>query len=441
VLATARGEDCREEEDPSFDLWSLETGALLKSPPTTRGCPRFEWTKEGLQVAANPDTGVSHIILFDEKLAPKLELDHYLATFLRFDPAGKHAATASGMGLIALFDLDHPDRRVDRPEKDAHVGGDTNVDVEFTRDGRSLLVLDDSAGLDLLSIDTLKSRLPRRASKSVLSATPSPDGSLVAGFANGSGNLELYRTKDLSLVRSMGQGLGVGAGPGIHWIDGAHLLVTTVDAGVELFGVDGVGSKIVEGTPASPRCYTSLSGVGDRFAIVGPDCAITFRRGPTAESRWSVPAGAVTDPSASEPGSSSWPNPWVAWSPRGDLVAVVTPSGRAAIHDADTGKEIASTDLGAVGEILAADFTPDGRALAVASGSLTLLRVADGARIDLTEFQPDTGRVLVALGDGGRFAGPRDLVACAELAANHPVRGGGVETRDLVGAFFEPRAR
>lgn len=412
-LATAMGAGCREASDATVDVWDLARGALDRRLDAGLACARLAWTKEGLASDANPDTGMSHLTLWsDPTYRSRVDVDYYLASPLAFDARGERAVTATAQGQIALFDL-KSGARTDRPERDAHLGGDYAVGVTFSADGKDLLVEDQGDGLAILSARTLAkkpgvARHPRMLGGSMTS----PNGSLVA-VVEEPGQLEVYRTRDLSRVKTLEKSTSAVGIAG--WLDDEHFFATDIGGGVALWSVDGRRDAIIA-TPAG-RCGAVYPGPAHGiFAVSQPDCSIVVSVGPEKKELWRVDAP-PEPPASPDDAKGAQARTTLSFSPRGDRVVLFFGDGTISIRDALSGRELTRTKGGAPDEVETVVWTPDERAVVFAASSLTMLRLDDGRRIDVTAFDREAGeRVLVALDQEGAFSGPRELVPCAALA-------------------------
>jgi len=77
---------------------------------------------------------------------------------------------------------------------------------------------------------------------------------------------------------------------------------------------------------------------------------------------------------------------WVAWSPKGDVVAMESTSGAIRLCDAKTGKRVAQVKMSGEGSLM--DFSPDGRFLAAGdwNGNLYTWNAANGKLLSKREL-------------------------------------------------------
>jgi WD40 repeat protein/serine/threonine protein kinase len=341
--------------DASVQLWKLD--AKLPAKPlgsfierTTQARVDFNHDGSRFVVACLPGS----VSIWDsasmEPIGPTLELDGSILS-VGFHPRTDALVIGEGNGLASIWDLQ------DDFCQRSTIPTDTRVwDLQFTPDGRQLLVGKNGAKADVHSLETgqVMRSFPSEGNRAVASIARSTDGKIiVTGGFNGIGHVWNSRGERI--------GAELRNGPGDH-----AMFVVQI----------------------SPDARTVLTGCGNRVALwdIGPQ---TRLRADWTLANMYAAVG--------------------AFSPDGALVITDNDSSSFALRSVATGQRVGALMPHAGYGVMAATFHPHGDQVLVAQNDLQLWSVPEGKFLgsfgrDLDarhiEFPADGDFVAVSCNDG-----------------------------------------
>jgi WD40 repeat protein len=436
MLATSALVQHAGPSNQQVDLWDLAKGTWVRSLDAGMSGASGRWAPGGwFLTTADPSTGMGHVVLWSATMwTPRYETDFYCITNVDFDPAGHQMFIAGCNGMIVRLDT-RTGKATSRPEAEAHLNGDVDVIVKVLGASGPLLVIDQSWDTQLLDPITLRRRvsgptepvLPENGVQSLSGWSVSPDGSLLA-TAKETGTLEVLRTRTLARAKVL-----IKAGPApmsraVDWLGSDRLLVSSRDGTVKVMSLAGEVQSLLPVSDLRSCLPRGLGSPGGKLvAVIDGACKLALWDVAAGSFRWTRPLPtAVVAPDDS-------PEPQVAWSPAGDLLAVIPAGGPLQIFTSG-GEMIRETRLGgAVADKAEMAWSPDGSFVAIGSGAIHVLRIGDGEELALSLFEGEPGPDAVVTARTS-FAGKSSLARCAD-----PALAFALERPGLLADFFAPR--
>lgn len=321
TTACAGSADCNDASGAGtkVDVWSAAQGEIQRTVDAGMSNVKTMLWGAGDRFAtvADPTTAMCAVRLFSSATwEKKFEVEHYCVSDIAFHPKGSSLVIAGCDGHMTAVNT-ATGKKVNRPEKEAHPGGDYYVGVEFSEDGKALFVDDESEGYQELDPVTLKRRATLRPPGAVCSAT-SPKGDLYAA-AREDDSLIVSEVKSPAKPRTLAKEGGREC-TSLAWLDASHIVVAFLGGSIAIWDVTGNGSRRDLTSPAAPG-----SNVATITSLwVGP-AGRTFVSGDNAGAlaQWDVATGARRElfrPPPNPPNDAP-PPPALSPSPTGDKVA------------------------------------------------------------------------------------------------------------------------
>ena len=295
-----------------MDVWSPAGGGIQKSLPTgLTNITRIQWSAAGfLATGADPTTGAGAVRLYSVPAWKKVyATNYYCLAGLAFNPAGSTLAVAGCDGHVTAVST-ATGKAVDRPEKDAHPGGDYGLSISFSADGKSLFVDDDGKGFEELDPMTLRSRSLQPRPPEGQCWDISRDGALRA-MTQEDGTLAVLETRGAAKPRALTTYTDVKC-KSIAWLDATELVILLSNGALDLWDIKGNGSRR-ELAPAAADDLVKVSWItaaptGGTFVSVDASGAIAV---------WDVAAGARRELHRPPPakGAKGPELPSIEWAP------------------------------------------------------------------------------------------------------------------------------
>ncbi len=397
-------------DDHFVDVWELEEGGLTRSLDAGLSSVSLSFApNHRVATIADPTTGAGEVRVFDTttwKLLAKTEA--YCIQSVLFDDAGERLAVAGADGRIVAFDTESW-RPTERPIQDAHIGGDVGVRLSFDPTGKSLLVLDDAAGPQLLDAKTLTKKPARRSTWAAPSLAMSPSREWAAAV-HGDGELDVLDTRSLIATRRAKRDSLAGAS--VEPIDTERFVVLETSGDLSLWSAKGNKPPQSLGAPSKADHFPTAIAVDPTrpaVALVSASGEIHLwdLRGAPSE-RQLAPAGSEVAATA----------PVARFNTKGDHLAVLDAAGALTIWDVSKSHRIA--ELAPSGPVdpneasATMNWSSDGAFLVETThDEARVVRTTDGASVTLQVFERDRRRIGVVHTGDGTYAGPPALAACA----------------------------
>lgn len=431
LITSCDSDDCDGEvADTAIDVWDLAAGRVARTLQAPSGDIRPWWAGDGLVVAqSRGGTGVKDITLWETRGFTLVHAEPHYCAYPAFDHASRRMLITGCDGAMMSFDV-KSHRRINRPQGEAHLGGDYSVEGWFSRDGRRVYVQDESVGLQALNAGTL-----RRTATLAITGTDTRVGDAPIAHAAWDPETDRFALLDAyGAVRLLASDLSVTstlmpAPPSaparrITWLDGQSLALDSDDGTISILDVASKSLRVTfpPAKPAATKCNASLtmSPKHTWVAFQRTDCVVELLDA-ALKKQWSIPARPPPDPASSGA-------PALAFSPDDSHLAALFDERALVIYDAASGAEKTSLKLppglpqvsksGGSYRPIAPAWSPDGRFAVVAQGEVFMVRPEGGAFVVLSAFDEAGKRVLVASSPTG-YDGPAALETCA-FAAGAP---------------------
>src|SRR5262249_22563674 len=154
---------------------------------------------------------------------------------VKFDPAGSLLVAASCDGRIETIATATGKVARHRPEKEAHIGGGYGGWVAVSDDGKTLYVIDENAGFELLDATTLKRRAavtdPRN--RTCKGNSPKEDAT-VDGYDDGALIFVDRKARRHTLIKASERKC-----MGARWLDASRFVTVDDEGEVTLWDVSG----------------------------------------------------------------------------------------------------------------------------------------------------------------------------------------------------------